>query len=91
MIGHVGDFEHSPDYRDIHWRDRDYHLTPLQAEVVGILHQVSRTNTRGLSWEAISQRLSGGASRMSDIFKSSDPRKDLIVYDRQGMIYRLNT
>ena len=31
-------FDHSQDYREIHWRDRDYHLAPLQAKVVGILH-----------------------------------------------------
>ena len=88
--GHLGEFDHSQDYREIHWRDRDYHLAPLQAEVVGILHQVSRTATPGLSWQAISSRITANASRMSDVFKKSDDRTELIVYQKQGRVYRLN-
>lgn len=90
IVGHLGDFEHSQDYREIHWRDREYHLAPLQAEVIGILHQVSRTATSGLSWQAISARITGNASRMSDVFKKSDYRAELIVYQKQGRVYHLN-
>lgn len=74
----------------IYWRDSDLHLSPLQAEVVGILHQVSKTATSGLSWQAISARLTGNAARMSDIFKRSDPRSDLVLYQQRGRVYRLN-
>ena len=91
ITGRLDGFHHSEDYRDIRLQSQEYRLSPQQAEIVSILHQVSRTGTRGLSWQAISNRLTGRAGRMSDIFKSSDPRKELIVYDRQGMIYRLNT
>ncbi|MDA1129210.1 MAG: hypothetical protein O2913_11010 [Chloroflexi bacterium] len=90
ILGNLGDFDHSEDYREIHWRDRDYPLGPLQAEVVAILHQAFRTSTRGLSWQAISSRITVGPSRMSDIFKKSDYRSELIVFQKQGKIYRLN-
>jgi hypothetical protein len=58
--------------------------------VVSILHQATRTGTPGLGWQAISLRLSGNASSMRDIFKRSDPRSDLVDYQRQGRLYRLN-
>lgn len=83
-------FRHSDDYRDALLRGRAYALAPLQAEVVSSLHQAFRMGSRGLSWRAISARLSGNASRMSGIFKNSDPRSDLVVYEKRGRVYRLN-
>lgn len=83
-------FRHSDDYRTVWWRGKEFHLAPLQAEVARILHQVFRTGTPGLTWEAISPRLSGNASRMSDIFKRSDPRSQLVIYEQRGRVYRLD-
>ena len=82
--------EHSDDYRTVRWQGHTYSLSPLQAEVVSILHQVFRTGAHGLSWEAIGQRLSRDAGHMSDIFKRSDPRKALIIFEKRGRVYRLN-
>ncbi len=83
------DFQYWDSYRTVRWRGQVLTLAPLQAEVVGMLHQAYRTGSPGLSWEAISRRLSGNATRMSDIFKRSDPRSQLVLYQQQGRAYRL--
>jgi hypothetical protein len=83
-------FLHGDDYRTVRWRGQEFHLAPLQAEVASMLHQAFRTGTPGLTWEAISRRLSGNASRMSDIFKKSDPRSQLVIYGPHGRAYRLD-
>jgi len=84
------DFQSWDSYRTVRWREQVLTLAPLQAEVVGMLHQADRTGSPGLSWEAISQRLSGNATRMSNIFKRSAPRSQLVLYQQSGRTYRLN-
>ena len=84
------EFQHWNGYRQVRWRGQIIALAPLQAEVVQALHSALNGGTPGLSWEAISSRISGNAGSMSDIFKNKDPRKRLVDYQRRGRIYRLN-
>jgi hypothetical protein len=85
-----GGFQHSENYRWIQCRGREFNLSPLQAEVVRILHRAQEAGAPGLTWHELSHRLSGNASCMSDIFKKSDPRSQLITYIKRGRLYRLN-
>jgi hypothetical protein len=84
------EFQHWDDYRSVRGRGPVLHLAPLQAQVVSILHQAALAGTPGLGWQSIRMRLSGNASSMRDIFKKSDPRSALVVYDSQSRLYRLN-
>ena len=84
------EFQHWDGYRQVRWRGQMIALAPLQAEVVQALHSALNGGTPGLSWDAISSRISGNAGSMSDIFRNKDPRKQLVEYERRGRTYRLN-
>jgi hypothetical protein len=94
MAGASPDFHHSEDFRSVSVGDREFALTPRQAEVIQILYRAHRNRTPELGWAQIRAQLStkidSYPERLTDIFKRSDAWKELIVSGRTRGSYRLN-
>lgn len=92
-------FEPSNDYHTIMLRGKQLpHLTDLQADVARILHQAHLRGLPDVRYTVISCEIADlhadergfePPSKMSQIFRSGDPRADLITSTKPGY-YRLN-
>lgn len=92
-------FQPSNDYHTIVLRGKQLpHLTDLQANVARILHQAHLRGQRDVKYAVISCEIAdlhaddrgfGSPSKMSQIFRSGDPRADVVTSTKPGY-YRLN-
>jgi len=85
-------FKHSPDYRSVSLRGQPFSLTPIEAQVIKILHEVRENDTPDISLTYLIQEICGSESnygKLKDIFRNNDARKTLIKQSGKGL-YRLN-
>lgn len=76
------------DYREVHFGDLRLSLGRLQARVVKLLHEASRSGDGWRAGKSILADAGSASKRMQDVFKSQPRWRDLIESDRHGR-YRL--
>lgn len=81
-------FEHSADYRSIRCGDLRFSLGRVQANVIRLLHEASRTDDVWRYGKAVLAEAGSTSNRMSDVFKSQPRWRELIESDRYRK-YRL--
>ena len=86
------EFTHSPDYRSLTHRGKNYSLTAQQAHVIQILHDAYRSGNRELSGDYIMEEIGTRNSELRDTFRKSNPAawKALIQRGAKRGTYRLN-
>ena len=82
-------FLHTPDYTTVTWRGQEFHLTPLQAKAVRVLHQWQRQGFRELRGSAILAEIDAYTRSLSDLFKGSPAWKTLVLPGSKRGSYRL--
>ena len=82
-------FLHTPDYTTVTWCGEEYHLTPLQAKAVRVLHQWQRQGLRELRGSAIVKEIDAYTRSLSDLFKGSPAWKTLVLPGSKRGSYRL--
>ena len=84
-------FTHSPDYRSVTLRGKNYPLTSQQAQMIQILHQAHESGNPDVSVAHILERLEKQSSRWQDTFKSNPNAKRALVKsgERRGTL-RMN-
>ena len=85
-----GLFSHSPDYRSVTLRGRPYFLTPLQAQVVQILHENFLNGTPDIGQHALLEMIESKQKRLRDVFETSDAWGELVVPGKTKGTSRIN-
>jgi hypothetical protein len=84
-------FAHSPDYRTIRFRGKQYHLTRNQSKIVQLLHQSYLNGTPAVGKELLLRDIEAETSRVRDSFKNSPLWRSLIIPNEQRRgTYQLN-
>ncbi|MCI0625915.1 MAG: hypothetical protein L0387_30450 [Acidobacteria bacterium] len=83
------DFKHSPDYRTVNLRGKEFTLTPQQAKVIEILHRERTRGTPNLSQAYILEEIEGG-TRLLDTFKSNMEAYTALIGKGPKRTYHLN-
>ena len=85
-----GLFTHSPAYRSVNLRGRPYFLTPLQAQVVQILHENFLNGTPDIGQHALLEMIETKQKRLRDVFRRTDAWGELIVPGKRKGTFRIN-
>ena len=80
---------HTADYGTVTWRHKEYLLSPLQAEVVRVLHEQQHKGFREIRGSALLAATNAYSSRLSDLFKGSSAWKALVLPGSRRGWYRL--
>ena len=80
---------HTPDYTTVKWCDEVYHFTPMQAEVVRVLHNYQREGLDELRGAFILEKIESGSRSLSDLFKDSPAWKTLVLPGSKRGSYKL--
>ena len=84
-------FYFTEDYRIIRHKGQTYFPTKRQALVIKVLHEARQEGLDGLTWHEIYRRTEGKFDgRITDVFRSGDPCRDLIIIGPRRGVYRLN-
>ena len=82
-------FEHSADYRHVRFNDRDYHFGDVQAKILEMLHDASRSRNPWVHGKTLIYESGSQAIRLRDIFKHKHDWRNIIISNDRGY-YRLN-
>jgi hypothetical protein len=85
-----GTFKYSDDYRWVRIRGRDYRLTPMQAQVIQILHKAYLDSKPELGVDRILAEIDARSSRLRDIFRSRPGSWGNLVKKTSRGVVRLN-
>ena len=81
---------HSPDYRSVNLRGRQYFLRPLRAQVVEILHENYLQGTPDVGQHTLLELVESKAKRLRRVFRKSNAWGELIVTGKTKGTFRLN-
>lgn len=82
-------FEPSSDYRHVRFKDTDYHFGDVQAKILEMLHDASRSRNPWVHGKTLIYESGSQAIRLRDVFKHKRDWRDLIISNDRGY-YRLN-
>ena len=88
-IGGSNRLLHTPDYTTVTWCGEEYHLTPLQAQAVRVLHHWQRQGIRELRGSVILKEIDAYSRSLSDIFKRSPAWNRLVLPGGRRGFYQL--
>ena len=83
-------FRHSPDYAMVVADGREYHLSPLRAAAVRVLHEAHLDGIPELRGQYILATIESGSRALSDLFKGSPAWGKLVVPGMTRGTYRLD-
>ena len=87
---HEERFRHSPDYAMVVVDGREYHLSPLRAAAVRVLHEACLQGVPELNGQYILAAIESNSTGLSDVFKRSPAWGTLVVSGATRGAYRLN-
>ena len=83
-------FRHSPDYATVTLDGQAYHLSPLRAAAVRVLHEAYLQGVPELHGQYILVAIESNSTGLSDVFKRSPAWGTLVVSGATRGAYRLN-
>ena len=83
-------FRPSTDYRSVTFDGQTFHLTPLQAAAVRLLHEAHLNGTPELSGAYILEKIESKSRALSDIFKRCEAWNRLVIPGTTRGSYKLN-
>ena len=89
MCSNRNGFSASPDYQNVCCNGSHFHLGPIQAQVVRVLHEAARDGDHWGIGKGILAAAGSKSLRMSDVFKSQKYWRELILSNGRGK-YRIN-
>ena len=87
---HEERFRHSPDYAMVVVDGREYHLSPLRAAAVRVLHEAHLKRVPELRGQYVLVEIESGSRALSDLFKGSPAWGKLVVPGMTRGTYRLD-
>ena len=87
---HEERFRHSPDYAMVVVDGREYHLSPLRAAAVRVLHEAHVQGVPELRGAYVLVEIESGSRALSDLFKGSPSWGKLVVPGMTRGTYRLD-